>query len=405
MLKYSVQIWGTLAARIKHWKAQDSSALAGVVLMAVAAAAIIMTNTAAGPVLQGVLDAPLTARPMPHLANLRDLIGNGLMAVFFLNVGLEIKREALIGNLSEPTQRRLPVLAAMAGMACPALVYLVVVRLGGGDTALMHGWAIPAATDIAFALGVMALLGRRVPASLRLFLLTVAVVDDLGAVVIIALGYTAHVDAGWLGAGAAVWMALLGLNALGVKRMWPYVLGAGVLWWCVLHSGVHATVAGVAAALTVPLGLDARKDSPLLRLEHRLAPISGYVIVPLFGLANAGVSMDAASIARLATGDGIVLPLAIGLGLALGKPIGVGLACWAARATGFAQWPSGANAGQIVGIGMLAGIGFTMSLFIGGLAFTPSPDQDNALRLGILAGSVVSGVAGALVLARATRQA
>lgn len=335
-----------------------------------------------------MLDRPLFGAALPHLASLRDVMGNGVMVAFFFTVGLEVKREVLIGNLADARQRRLPVLAALAGMAAPAAIYLIVARHHPG---LQRGWAIPSATDIAFAMGVMALLGRCVPRSLRLFLLTVAVVDDIGAVIVIALGYTAHVDLVWLGTGACVLGAGLALNRMGCKRVWPYGLMAVALWWCVLHSGVHATVAGVLAALTVPIALDERHDSPLLRLEHALAPWSGLVIVPMFGLVNAGVQLGGP------VGD-ITLPVAIGAGLVLGKPVGVMGAMWLAEATGLARRPEGVSWLQALGAGQLAGIGFTMSMFISTLAFAPDPARENAIRLGILTGSLISGAVGAMLL-------
>jgi Na+:H+ antiporter, NhaA family len=363
---------------------------AGLLLAAVAAIAIGISNSPLGLSWTGLLEAPLGAHPLPHLSSLRDGIGNGLMVLFFFNVGLEVKREVLIGNLAHAAQRRLPVLAAMAGMAAPAAIFLFISR---NHPALHRGWAIPAATDIAFAMGVLALLGRGVPRSLRLFLLTVAVVDDIGAVIVIALFYTAHVDWLWLGLGALVLGGGVALNRLGCRRVWPYLVMAGLLWWCVLHSGVHATVAGVLAALCVPLALDDQHDSPLLRLEHALAPWSGFVIVPLFGLAHAGVRLDSGAL-----NAGWVLPLAIAGGLVLGKPLGVFGAIWAAEKAGFAQRPEGVSWLQALGAGQLAGIGFTMSMFIGTLAFPPDPMQENAIRMGILAGTLISGVLGAALL-------
>lgn len=335
----------------------------------------------------------------PHGAgHVRGLIGDALMVVFFFTVGLEVKREVLTGNLSEPAARRLPVLAALAGMACPALVYLAVVSMagGGGQPDLARGWAIPAATDIAFAMGVLALVGRHVPRSLRLFLLTVAVVDDIGAVVVIALAYTAHIEPLWLAGAAGVLAGLLGLNRAGVRRIAPYLVLAVALWWCILNSGVHATVAGVLAALTVPLALDEHHDSPLLRLEHALAPVSGYIIVPLFALAHAGVRLG--EMESLPT-----LALAIGAGLVLGKPLGVFGAIWCSEKLGIARRPEGVSWIQALGAGQLAGIGFTMSMFIGTLAFPPDPLRENALRMGILGGSLLAGALGALLLRLGSR--
>ncbi|MFM5948548.1 MAG: Na+/H+ antiporter NhaA, partial [Novosphingobium sp.] len=305
--------------------------------------------------------------------------------------GLEIKREVLDGELASPARRRLPVLAAAAGMAVPALVYIATVK---GDPALQPGWAIPAATDIAFALGVLALIGKRAPPSLRLFLLTVAIVDDLGAVAIIALFYTSALKLGWLALAAAILAGMAALNRMGVTRGWPYVLAGAALWYAVLHSGVHATVAGVLAALTVPIKLDPWGDSLLLRMEHAMAPLSAYLIVPLFGFANAGVAVTG-----LAPTDVLApLPLGIALGLFLGKQAGILGAIWIADRTGFATRPEGAGWLQLWGLAILCGIGFTMSLFIGALAFPASPELIDEAKLGVLAGSLASALLGYLVL-------
>ncbi|RVU05364.1 Na+/H+ antiporter NhaA [Novosphingobium umbonatum] len=363
---------------------------AGLLLAGVACLSILLANSPWSGLWLTILDEPFLSDPNHHLGTTRGIIGNALMVVFFFVVGLEVKREMLIGNLSDPRQRRLPVLAALAGMAAPALVYTAICW---SQPALHRGWAIPAATDIAFALGVMALLGPRVPSGLRLFLLTVAVVDDIGAVVVIALAYTAHIDAIWLAAAAFVLGVMLGLNRWNCLRTWPYMLLAVALWWCVLHSGLHATVAGVVAALTVPLALDEHKDSPLLRLEHSLAPWSGLVIVPLFGLSHAGVQLSGDALS-----SGTTLPLAIALGLVLGKPLGVFGAIVLAEKTGFARRPQGVSWLQALGAGQLAGIGFTMSMFIGTLAFPPDPLRENAIRLGILGGSLLAGALGAALL-------
>lgn len=334
------------------------------------------------------LPLPPALLPPTPLDTLHGWINDGLMAIFFFVVGLEIKREILIGELSHADARRLPVVAALMGMAAPALVYLAI---AGGDPMLHRGWAIPAATDIAFAVGVLALVGRGLPPSIRLFLLTVAIVDDLGAVVVIAVFYTAGLSLPWLGAGALILAALFALNRFGVKSLVPYLLGAVLLWLAVLQSGVHATVAGVLAALTVPLALDAHGDSPLLRLEHALVPVNGFVIVPLFGLANAGVSLGEAG------GFG-ALPMAIAAGLLLGKQAGILLAVLGCEKAGIAVRPAGASIGQLWGMALLCGIGFTMSLFIAGLAFPADPHLVEQAKLGILAGSLLSALAGAVAL-------
>ncbi|WP_088311355.1 Na+/H+ antiporter NhaA [Novosphingobium sp. B 225] len=369
---------------------------AGLLLIAVAVAAMVAANSPLAHGYHALFHDALPWSPVARLNTLHLWINDALMALFFFVVGLEIKREVLDGELSSPARRRLPVLAAGAGMVAPALVFLAVTR---GDPALQPGWAIPAATDIAFALGVLALLGPRVPASLRLFLLTVAIVDDLGAVAIIALAYTRGIDGQWLGAAAAVLAVLAICNRAGVRSGWAYaLLGAG-LWYAVLQSGVHATVAGVLAALCVPLQLDQRGDSPLLRMEHALAPLSAYLIVPLFGFANAGVALAGIGPQGLIS----ALPLGVALGLVLGKQAGIFGAVWLAARTGWAERPTGATWRQVWGLALLCGIGFTMSLFIGQLAFPDAPELVEQAKLGVLAGSVLSALAGYVVLRGARR--
>ena len=275
-------------------------------------------------------------------------------------------------------------------MATPAAIYLFV---ASGEPALHRGWAIPAATDIAFAMGVIGLLGSRVPGSLRLFLLTVAIVDDIGAVIIIAVFYTAGLDLGWLIAALVVLGAMIALNRARVSRLWPFALLSLVLWYCVLHSGVHATIAGVAAALTIPM-VGKNDDTMLERTEHALAPWSAYFIVPLFGFANAGVSLsDVGSEGLIAP-----LPLAIGAGLAVGKQLGIFSAVVIADRIGFAPRPANASWPAIWGVSILCGIGFTMSLFISELAFPRSPLLIDEAKIGILLGSLLSAVIGYLVL-------
>ena len=371
---------------------------AGVLLIAVAVAALVAANSPLAGPYHELFHAPLGWTPVAKLNTLHLWINDALMALFFFVVGLEIKREVLDGELASPARRRLPVLAALAGMAVPALVYLGVT---GTAPELRAGWAIPAATDIAFALGVLALLGPRVPPSLRLFLLTVAIVDDLGAVAIIALFYTASLKLGWLAAAAVVLAALAGLNRAGVRHGAAYLLLAGLLWYAVLHSGVHATVAGVLAALTVPLRLDRHGDSLLLRMEHALAPLSAYAIVPLFGFANAGVSLGGISLAAIAS----PLPLGIALGLFLGKQAGILGTIWAAHRLRLAQLPSGATWPQLWGMALLCGIGFTMSLFIAQLGFPTSPELVEEAKLGVLLGSLASALGGYLVLRTSARPA
>ncbi|MGK2908805.1 MAG: Na+/H+ antiporter NhaA [Sphingobium sp.] len=322
-------------------------------------------------------------------------INDGLMAIFFLLVGLEIKREFLDGRLSNWTARRLPMIAAVAGMAVPALLYLWSIS---GDPALLNGWAIPAATDIAFAIGVLALLGKRAPTSLKLLLMTVAIVDDMGAVAIIALVYTHGINGMALLVAAVIIGLMFGLNRGGVKSLPIYFLCFAALWYAVLLSGVHATIAGVLAAFTIPIrvtpGTPDAQDSPLHRLEHALHPWSAYLVVPLFGFANAGVSLAGVGLSQIFA----PLPLGIAAGLFLGKQIGIYLSVLAAVKLGLAAKPRGATWLQIYGMALLCGIGFTMSLFIGGLAFPNALQLVEEAKIGILMGSLLSALAGYLVL-------
>jgi len=372
-------------------RALGGDAAAGVILILTALAALVAANSPLAHDYHALFHDPLPVTPIVELASLHDWINDALMAIFFFVVGLEIKREVFDGALSSPARRRLPVLAAATGMGLPALLFLAVV---GAEPGLQRGWAIPAATDIAFAIGVIGLLGSRVPASLRLFLLTVAIVDDIGAIAIIALFYTAHVALGWLIAGAVLLSGMAVLGRMRVGNALPYLVLAVGLWYCALHSGVHATVAGVLAAFTIPLRVDAAGHSLLLRLEHALVPWSGYLIVPLFGLANAGVSLAGLGLAGLLA----PLPLAIAAGLFLGKQTGILGAILLAERTGFAPPPEGASRMQLWGLSLLCGIGFTMSLFIGALAFPAHPELAEAAKLGVLAGSLASAVLGFLVL-------
>ena len=368
----------------------DSDAFAGVLLIAVAVLAIAAANSPFAATYHALFHDPLPWTPIPKLDTLHAWINDALMAVFFFVVGLEVKREMIVGNLADARARRLPVLAAAAGMAAPAAVYLAI---AGGEPGLARGLAIPAATDIAFAMGVVGLLANRVPAALRLFLLTVAIVDDIGAVLIIALVYTAGIDMAWLLAALLVFAAMLALNRSGVARIWPYVVAAAALWFCVLNSGVHATVAGVVAALTIPLR---RREggSMVETMEHALVGWNAHVIVPLFGFANAGVALAGLGLAALAE----PLPLAVGAGLVIGKQLGIFGSIVLADRLGFAPRPAGASWAQVWGTAMLCGIGFTMSLFIGALAFPRAPELVEEAKLGVLAGSLVSALLGYLVL-------
>lgn len=376
----------------KAWDALTrNEAAPGLVLMACAAVALLLANSPWAQSWHALFNDPLGWTPVAKLTSAHLWINDGLMAVFFFVVGLEIKREILDGALSDARRRRLPVIAAIAGMAVPALIYLAITH---GDPALHAGWAIPSATDIAFAIGVLALAGKGLPSSLRLFLLTVAIVDDLGAVMVIAFFYTTGLKLAWLGISAVILVALVVLNRLKVRALTPYILGAIALWYTVLHSGIHATIAGVLAALTVPLALNRQHDSPLLRLEHALVAPNGFIIVPLFGLANAGVHLG------LPEGGSLALPLGIALGLLLGKQAGILGSILLAERLGIAHRPNGATLPQLWGISLLCGIGFTMSLFIAGLAFPASAILVEEAKLGILGGSVIAAIAGMIVLRR-----
>jgi NhaA family Na+:H+ antiporter len=360
-----------------------SEAAGGVVLMAAAALALIVANSRFSAGYFALLAAYVGPLSVLHWVN------DALMAVFFLLVGLEIKCEFINGQLATWPQRILPGAAAAGGMAAPALIY---VALNLGTPENLRGWAIPSATDIAFALGVLALLGRRAPASLKVFLVALAIIDDLGAVAIIAAFYTAELSAVWIGVAAVTLAALVGLNRAGVRRLWPYLLLGVVLWAVVLKSGVHATLAGVVLALTIPIGKG--DDSPLHRLEHVLQGWVAFGIVPLFGLANAGVSFAGMSLASLLA----PVPLGVALGLFLGKQIGVFGVAWLLIKLRWADRPDGATLVQLYGVALICGIGFTMSLFIGLLAFPTSPALQDAVKLGVLGGSLVSALAGAAVL-------
>ncbi|WEK48135.1 MAG: Na+/H+ antiporter NhaA [Candidatus Andeanibacterium colombiense] len=359
---------------------------AGLLLIAVAVLAIAAANSPLAHFYHELFHGTLPWSPIAKLDTLHLWINDALMAVFFFVVGLEVKREVLAGNLADAASRRLPVLAALAGMAAPAALYLLV---AGGMPDVAGGWAIPAATDIAFAMGVIGLLGGRVPPALRVFLLTVAIVDDIGAVLVIALFYTASLKLAWLGAALAVFGALVACNRLGVRRPWPFVLGAAVLWLCVLNSGIHATIAGVAAALTVPM-----RGGMLERVEHALVGWTGLLVVPLFGFANAGVSLAGIGADQLLA----PLPLAIGAGLVVGKQAGIFGCIALCDRLGIARRPEGASWAQIWGMTVLCGIGFTMSLFIAELAFPLHPELVEEAKLGILGGSLISALLGFAVL-------
>ena len=365
-----------------------SEASGGILLISAAALALAVANSPAAAAYTAILHSYVGPLTVLHWIN------DALMAIFFFLVGLEIKRELVDGNLSRPADRRLPLVAAIAGMVLPAAIFLAIV---GSASPLARGWAIPAATDIAFALGILALLGKRAPASLKIFLTAVAVMDDVGAVAVIAIGYTDSINWVALGAATLIVLLLVGMNRANERRLWPFVVLSLALWVATYLSGVHATVAGVLAALTIPLtrspGTPDDMRSPLHRLEHSLEPWVAFAILPLFGFANAGVSLSG-------MGPGAVLsplPLGIAAALFLGKQIGIFASVRMAVALGWGKRPRGATWLQIYGVAMLCGIGFTMSLFIGGLAFEDAKLVES-VKVGVLGGSILSAVGGFTLL-------
>jgi NhaA family Na+:H+ antiporter len=367
-------------------------AAGGIVLMIAAAAALVVANSPLADTYTHALHVEIGGLSLTHWIN------DGLMALFFLLVGLEMKRETVDGQLAAWPRRILPGFAALGGMLVPAAIYLAVNLGQDGEPA---GWAIPSATDIAFALGVLALLGDRVPASLRVFLTALAIIDDLGAIVIIALFYSSDLNLYALGGAAGVVALLVALNRLGTRALTPYLALGVVLWVLVLKSGIHATLAGVVLAFTIPLGKatdHADADGPLLRLEHALQPWVNFLIVPVFGFANAGVSLLDVGFADFAD----PVPLGVALGLFLGKQFGVYAAASMVIRAGWADLPLHASPRQLYGVAVLCGIGFTMSLFIGLLAFPGDPDLQDGVKLGVIAGSLVSALVGAALLVTPT---
>ncbi len=370
-------------------------AKAGLALMAAAVLAMIVANSPLSAMYNDVLHSKLSLGIAP-LALSKDVlhwINDGLMAIFFFVVGLEIKREVAIGALSNRKTAMLPVIAAIGGMIVPAMIYVAV---NWGDQSALRGWAIPAATDIAFAVGVLALLGNRVPVSLKIFLLALAIIDDLGAIIIIALFYSANLSWMSLLLAAAGLLVLWGFNRSNITNVWPYIIVGLVVWLCVVKSGVHATIAGVATALMIPIaGARGTTARPLEALEHALVPWVSFAIVPIFAFANAGVSLHGVSPANLLA----PVPLGIALGLFLGKAVGIYGFARTAISAGFSEMPKGASHAQLFGVAVIGGIGFTMSLFIGTLAF-PDPSRAADLRIGVLTGSILSAVAGYLILSQ-----
>ena len=372
-------------------------AASGIVLMLASALALVLANSP----MAAFYDLLLSLRGSVRIGSfgiekpLLLWVNDGLMAIFFLLVGLEIKREVLAGQLSDRSSAILPAAAAIGGMVVPALIYLGITWHAPGATpGAASGWAIPATTDIAFSLAVMALLGSRLPTALKLFLTALAIIDDLGAIVVIAIFYTEELSWVSLGVAAAALVVLVVLNLARVRRIVWHVLIGLVLWVCVLKSGVHATLAGVALALAIPFEAKPGDGSPLTRLEHELAPWVAFGILPVFGFANAGLSFAGLSFSSILE----PVPLAIAAGLFFGKQIGVFATAALVIRAGWADLPANADWITLWGTSILTGIGFTMSLFIGTLAFGES-DLEAVMRLGVLAGSALSAVVGAAVLA------
>ncbi|MEE3878188.1 Na+/H+ antiporter NhaA [Vibrio sp. YYF0003] len=358
----------------------------GILLVIAAAIAMTIANTPLGETYQSFLHTYVLGMSVSHWIN------DGLMAVFFLLIGLEVKRELLEGALKSKETAIFPAIAAVGGMLAPALIY---VAFNASDAEAVSGWAIPAATDIAFALGIMALLGKRVPVSLKVFLLALAIIDDLGVVVIIALFYTGDLSTMALLVGFAMTGLLFLLNAKKVTKLTPYMIVGAILWFAVLKSGVHATLAGVVIGFAIPLQGKPGEHSPLKHMEHALHPYVAFGILPLFAFANAGISLEGVSLSGLTS----MLPLGIALGLLVGKPLGIFTFSWAAVKLGVAKLPEGIGFKHIFAVSVLCGIGFTMSIFISSLAFgNVSPEFDTYARLGILMGSTTAAIIGYVLL-------
>jgi NhaA family Na+:H+ antiporter len=364
----------------------------GVVLMIAAIFAMIIANTP----LSANYDLILGTYIKVGIGNFEIAkpailwINDGLMAIFFFLVGLEIKREVLAGELSSFDKAILPIMAAIGGMAVPGIIFAII---NWGTPENLNGWAIPTATDIAFALGILALIGSRAPISLKIFLLAIAIIDDLGAIVIIAIFYTSELSLSALSFSVIGFAAAVALNRMGVQRTAPYLLVGIVTWVFVLKSGVHATLAGVLIAFTIPLKTKNEDEALLYKMEHGLHPWVAFLILPVFAFANAGVNFTGIGI------DDLLQPLTLGIavGLFLGKQIGVFLATWIGVKSGIARLPENVSWKHVYGVACLTGVGFTMSLFIGSLAFTTA-DVMNAVRLGVVLGSVLSGIIGYLLL-------
>lgn len=376
----------------------NDSIPAGLLMLAMAALAIFWANSHWAPLYHELSQLP-TALRIGALVVEKPLVlfvNDGLMAVFFLLVGVEIKRELAHGSLANPRQAALPALAALGGMLVPALIY---VAFNHADPEAVHGWAIPCATDIAFSLVVLRLAAPRGAAALIIFLTAVAVIDDLGAIIVIAVFYTEHLSPAMLGAAVVPLLALFLLNRAKVRSAGPYLLAGLVLWFCVLKSGVHATLAGVITAMALPVSR-LRRDAPADNVEHALQPWVAYAVLPLFALLNAGIDLSAIDLSA-ALGP---VPLGVAIGLLVGKTVGVALGAWACTRFAGSRLPAGVTWPQVIAVSMIAGIGFTMSIFIASLAFEGAGAHHfNEAKLGIVAGSLASALIGTVILRRVLR--
>jgi NhaA family Na+:H+ antiporter len=375
-------------------------AAGGILLILAAAIALIMANTPVNPFYEGILGLPVTLQigTFEIAKPLLLWINDGLMALFFFLVGLEVKREILEGHLSSKDQIVLPGIAAVAGIAAPALVY---VFFNKGDAVSMQGWAIPSATDIAFALGLFSLFGKSLPITLKLFLLSVAIFDDIGAIVIIALFYSQDLSTSSLAVAFAGLVALFLLNRFSVRAEAAYIIVGIIVWAAVLKSGVHATLAGFIVAWFIPINVKTEDGHPMLKqMEHGIQPWVAFLILPVFAFANAGVNLVGIGM------DDLFNPVTMGiaLGLFVGKQIGIFGACWLAIKSGITTLPKGTTWTQLYGVCVLCGIGFTMSLFIGTLAFeNQDPDYLDSVKLGVLLGSIISAIMGSMIIAKSRK--
>lgn len=386
-----------MVTQIKEFLRLESAG--GILLVIAMMIAMVVVNTDLWPLYESLLGIPLEIRigEFEIAKPLLLWINDGLMAIFFFLIGLEVKREVLEGELSDPAQIMLPTVAAVGGVVVPALVFT---WFNYGDESAMKGWAIPTATDIAFALGILSLLGKRVPASLKLFLLTLAIIDDLVAILIIAVFYSVDISTTSLIIASIAYAVLVVQNLRGVMRLTSYLVFGLIMWAAVLKSGVHATIAGVLLAFTIPLRHpEGQEHSPLRNLEQDLHPTVAFVILPIFAFANTGIPLAGMNLETLLSPE----PFGIAMGLFIGKQLGVFGFTWAAVKAGIAKLPTGVGWLEIYGLSVLTGIGFTMSLFISSLAFEEGYTNFNANRLGILTGSIVSAIFGYLVLAYALR--